>query len=225
MALLKQLTLAASALLALSAQAAQAAQPDTDPRTEPVNYWGLHGGVNTLDQLRARVDFGAGTPFEGKADLNRGLHGGLMAGRQYEHSRYELEYEFGRFKVEHLTLGPVSQPADGRGSYQALFANAYRTEQLADAIDAFAGAGIGWGRMKLPRLGLGETCNCFGPASKSGFAWQLRAGLDYHVSEKAAVALQYTWLNLPRLDADGPPAIAYDRKRFGALTLAYSRQF
>jgi opacity protein-like surface antigen len=218
MNMLKQLTLAAAALLTLSAQAAET-------NTDPVRYWGVHGGVNTLDQMHARVDFGAGTPFDGQADLARGLHGGLMAGRQTEHARYELEYEFGRFKVEHLTLGPVSQPADAHGSYQALFANAYRTEELADAIDAFAGAGIGWGRMKLPRLGLGETCACFGPASKSGFAWQLRAGLAYRVSSKAAVSLQYSWLNLPAPEADGPPAVAYERKRFGALTLGYARQF
>jgi opacity protein-like surface antigen len=219
---LKKIGLAAAALLALQAQAAESGQ---DPRSEPVNYWGIHGGVNTLDELRARVDFGAGPPFEGRADLDRGLHGGLMAGRQTEHARYELEYEFGRFKVEHLSLGPVSQAADAHGDYQALFANAYRTEQLAEAIDAFAGAGIGWGRMKLPRLGLGDTCNCFGPASKSGFAWQLRAGLNYRISDKAAVALQYTWLNLPRPEAGGPPSIAYERKRFGAFTLGYTRQF
>lgn len=222
MTTLNKISLAALALLALQAQAAE---PNTKPNGEPVNYWGIHGGVNTLDELRARVDFGAGTPFEGRADLDRGLHGGLMAGRRTEHARYELEYAFGRFKVQHLRLGPVSQAADAHGDYQALFANAYRTERLSDAIGAFAGAGIGWGRMKLPRLGLGENCNCFGPASKSGFAWQLRAGLDYRVSSKAAVALQYTWLNLPRMEAGGPPAIAYDRKRFGAFTLGYTRQF
>jgi opacity protein-like surface antigen len=216
----------AAMLLALHAHAAEPRNaPANEPRNEPVNYWGIHGGVNTLDQLRARVDFGAGTPMEGQADLRRGLHGGLMAGRQTEHARYELEYEFGRFKVEHLSLGPVSQAANGKGDYQALFANAYRTEELIDDIDAFAGAGIGWGRMKLPRLGLGETCNCFGPASKSGFAWQLRAGMDYRVSSKAAVTLQYTLLKLPRPEAGGPPSVVYERKGFGALTLGYTRQF
>lgn len=219
---LKKISLAAAALLALQVQAAE---PGTRPNDEPVNYWGIHGGVNTLTELRARVDFGAGMPFDGRADIDRGLHGGLMLGRRTEHARYELEYEYGRFKVEHLTLGPVSQAADAHGDYQAVFANAYRTERLSDAFGVFAGAGIGWGRMKLPRLGLGETCDCFGPASKSGFAWQLRAGLDYRVSSKAALALQTTWLKLPRPEAGGPPAIAYERKRFGAFTLAYTRQF
>jgi hypothetical protein len=39
------------------------------------------------------------------------------------------------------------------------------------------------------------------------------------------LTLQYTWLSLPRPEAGGPPAIRYERKPFGAVTLGYSRQF
>ncbi|VXC53015.1 outer membrane protein [Massilia sp. 9I] len=112
-----------------------------------------------------------------------------------------------------------------QGRYQALFANAYRLEQLSESIDGFAGAGIGWGRATMPRVGLGDGCSCFGPASKSGFAWQLRAGLGYRVSAGSSVSLQYTWLALPRPEADGLPRVRYERMRFGALTLGYSFQF
>lgn len=207
----------AGALLALGGLQAQAA--------ETVKFWGVHAGANTLDEMRAQVDFGAGTPLGGTADLGRGLHGGLVMGRQGEHWRYELEYEAGRFKVEHLRLGQVSQAADAHGRYHALFANGYRTDRLTQSLDSFVGGGIGWGRIKLPRLGLGANCDCFGPASRSGFAWQLRAGLGYRVSPQASVTLQYTWLSLPRPEAGGPPAIRYERERFGALSLGYARQF
>ncbi|MGG7604492.1 outer membrane protein [Massilia sp. BKSP1R2A-1] len=192
---------------------------------DPVRYWGAHAGVNTLKHMDARVDFGFGTPIGGRADLDRGVHGGLMVGRQSEHLRYELEYETGRIEVERLTLAPLSEAVSGKGRYHALFANAYRTDRLTESVDSFVGGGIGWGRVKLPQLGLGATCNCFGPADKSGFAWQLRAGLSYRLSEVSNVALQYTWLSLPRPDAEGPPGIQYERKRFGAVTLGYSRQF
>jgi len=205
---------AAAALFAMGAGAA-----------EPVRYWGVHAGVNTLKSWDAQVDFGFGAPIGGRADLDRGVHGGLMVGRQSEHARYELEYETGRIKVARLTLDPLSEAVNGKGRYHALFANAYRTDRLSERIDAFVGGGIGWGRVKLPQLGLGNSCNCFGPASKSGFAWQLRAGLGYRVSDQASVTLQYTWLALPRPEAEGPPGIRYDRKRFGALTLGYSHQF
>jgi opacity protein-like surface antigen len=207
-------TAAAAALLAAQAGAADA-----------VHYWGLHAGVNTLKDLDAQVDFGFGMPLNGRADLERGVHGGLMVGRQSEHARYELEYETGRIKLERLTLDPLSEAVNGKGRYHALFANAYRTDRLSEKVDSFVGGGIGWGRVKLPLLGLGPTCKCFGPAAKSGFAWQLRAGLDYRVSEQSNVSLQYSWLGLPRPEAEGPPAIRYDRKRFGAVTLGYARTF
>lgn len=217
----KQFTRALAALALLPALTGTAAA--ADPAT--FDYWGAHLGANTLRDWHADVDFGFGTPLTGRAELKRGLHGGLMVGRQSGHGRYELEYERGRMRVERLTLGPLSRDVDASGHYDALFANAYRTDQLSDTVASFVGAGIGWGRVKLPELKVSETCACFGPASDSGFAWQLRAGLSYRLSAADHVSLQYTWLNLPRPERDSGPSVAYERRRFGALTLGYQRQF
>ncbi|MBZ2209518.1 outer membrane beta-barrel protein [Massilia soli] len=192
---------------------------------EPLRYWGVHAGVNTLRHWDAQIDFGAGTPLNGRMELDRGLHGGLVIGRQKDHLRYELEYEAGRLEVTRLTLAPLSEAVDANGRYQALFANAFRTDQLSESVDSFIGGGIGWGRTTLPLLGVGASCKCFGPAEKSGFAWQLRAGLGYRVAERDSIVLQYTWLNPPKPAGDGPPAISYARRRFGAITLGYTRQF
>lgn len=205
---------AVAALLASQAMAA-----------EPVRYWGVHAGVNTLKSWDAGIDFGTGTPFSGQMELDRALHGGLAVGRQSEHLRYELEYEAGRIEVTRLTLAPLSAAVDGKGRYQAVFANALRTDRLSESLDSFIGGGIGWGKVKLPLLGLGDTCKCFGPAEKSGFAWQLRAGLGYRLAAADSISLQYTWLNLPEPEGDGPPAIQYAKRRFGAITLGYTRQF
>lgn len=209
-----------AALAASCLGSARAANDDL-----PVNYAGAHLGANTLRDWNASVDFGFGTAIDGRAELKRGLHGGLQVGRQSGHGRYEVEYERGRIRVERLTLEPLSEAVDGSGHYEALFANVYRTDRLGTALDSFVGGGIGWGRVKLPQLNLGETCACFGPASKSGFAWQLRAGLAYRLSENDRIALQYTWLNLPKPARDGEPAVQYERRRFGALTLGYLRLF
>lgn len=193
---------------------------------EPVRYWGVHLGSNAPGTWDSHVDFGAGVAFAGQAELKHGMHGGLQVGRATEHARYELEYEHGALRFERLTLGPVSEGVSGRGHYDAVFANAYRTDRLTDAIGTFAGGGIGWGRVKLPSLGLGSTdCPCFGPASKSGLAWQLRAGVEYRVDPRSAIALQYTWLGLPAPEARSALSIDYDRHRFGAWSLGYSRHF
>jgi opacity protein-like surface antigen len=214
------------ALLAapLPALAADAVAPSAD-LAAGTNYVGLHLGRNNVSQLHARVDFGAGEPFAGDARAANGLHGGLVLGHRTEHARFELEYETGRFDVEHVTLGPQSAGVDARGEYGAVFANAYRTERLNESVDAFVGAGIGLGRVKLPRIGLGDTCACFGPASKSGAALQLRAGLDYRVSDASSIGLQYSWLRLPALEAGGPPSVRYDRKNVGAWSVAWTHRF
>lgn len=192
---------------------------------DPAYYWGAHGGVNTLKTWTAQVDYGSGTPVTARLDLDGGAHGGLMVGRQSGHARYELEYEAGRMELERLTIGPRSAALSNQGRYHALFANAYRTHRLSESVDSFAGAGLGWGRVTMPRVGLGDGCSCFGPAFKRGFAWQLRAGLGYRLSDRASLSLNYTWLSLPRPEAEGLPKVRYDRKRFGAITLGYSMQF
>lgn len=216
-----------SALLVapLSAMAADTATPPAADPAAGTNYVGLHLGRNNVTQLHANVDFGAGQSFPGEAGAARGLHGGLVLGHRTEHARFELEYETGRFDIEHVTLGPQSADVDARGRYDAVFANAYRTERLNESIDAYLGAGIGLGRVKLPRIGLGDTCACFGPAAKSGAALQLRAGLAYRVSDGSSIGLQYSWLRLPALEAGGPPAVQYARKNVGAWSVAWMHHF
>lgn len=193
---------------------------------ESDRYWSAHLGANLLDDWKARVDFGAGVGFDGRAELERGIHGGIQVGHATEHARYELEYERGALKVNRLALGPVTEAVDARGHYDAVFANAYRTDRLSDSLGTFVGGGIGWGRVKLPELMLGSfDCRCFGPASKSGFAWQLRAGLEYRLAPEHAVALQYTWLALPAPERNAGVTVDYERRRFGAVSLAYLRRF
>ncbi|QBI04332.1 outer membrane protein [Pseudoduganella albidiflava] len=212
------------AMLAAGALGAATATAQSYPQS--YRYWGAHLGANTLDHWDARVDFGGGVAFDGRAELKRGLHGGIQVGHATEHARYELEYERGALRVEQLALGPVTEAADARGHYDAVFANAYRTDRLSESLGTFVGGGIGWGRVKLPDLALGSfNCRCFGPASKSGFAWQLRAGLEYRVAPGQALSLQYTWLALPAPERGGDVAVDYERRRFGALSLGYSRHF
>jgi opacity protein-like surface antigen len=206
-----------------AAESAAESQPH-DPAAS-TTYVSLHLGRNNVDQLRADIDFGAGAPFAGQADAAHGAHAGLALGRRTEHARFELELEYGRFNIKHLTLGPVSADIDAAGHYQAAFANAYRTERLSEQLDAFVGVGIGWGRVSLPKMGLGEDCACFGPASKSGAAMQLRAGLEYRVADRSSIGLQYTALRLPAPEAGGPPAVHYTRKNLGAWSLGFTRRF
>jgi len=214
-------TLAYAALATLAGTAA--AEPA--PLSPYGAYWGIYGGQNDLDRLHVRVAYPSGTASTGHADLQHGSHVGVQIGRRGAHWRHELEFEAGDFRLRHLAVGPINADADARGHYQAAFANGYYTARLGDAIDAFAGAGIGWGRASLPHLKLKSACTCLRAASNSGAAWQLRAGLAYHVTPLSDLAIQYTRLRLPGPETAGPPAVQYERLGFGAWTLGWRSRF
>jgi opacity protein-like surface antigen len=203
----------------LGAVQAQAAQPGDSA------YALVHLGGNAVKDWDASVDFGAGAALPGKVAASRGLHGGFALGRQSGHLRYEAEFQGGRFDIEGLSLGAVSRSVDARGSYQALTVNAYRVDQLSEKLDSMIGAGIGWGRVKLPLLSLSSGCDCFGPADKNGFAWQVRAGLVYRLSPRADLLLQASRLVLPAPERSGTPGVRYDRQAFPVLSIAYAQRF
>jgi opacity protein-like surface antigen len=217
--------LAALLLSPLSLASAASPAPDPDAGAASGDYWGVHGGKNDLDRLDLRAVYASGTAYNGHADLSHGSHVGVQLGRRSAHARYELEFEAGDFRVRHLAVGPISADIDARGHYQAAFANIYRTERLGAAVGAFAGAGIGWGRTSLPHLVMKSACTCYGAASDSGFAWQLRAGLAYRVSDLSEVSLQYTRLRLPGAETAGPPAVHYARLGVNAWSLGWTSRF
>lgn len=218
-------TLSITLLISLSGIPLAAAAGAADEYAPAASYFGAHLGMNDLDRLGARVDLGAGKTYDGQASFSHGTHGGLLVGRRTAHVRYEFELESGSLRLTHLKAGPVDANANAHASYAAVFANIYRTARLSDTLETFAGAGAGWGRTKLDRLGLLHACTCFGPATKDGFAWQLRSGLDYRLNDTASLGLQYSWLHLQALEAAGPPNVRYERKGFGAWSLVWLQRF
>ena len=191
------------------------------------NYLGLHGGVNNVrGDWGADVSLGTAVTLPGTLSTQRGAHFGVFGGRQTEHARFELEYQQGRFDVTRLQLGPVSQAVDTGGNYRALTANAYRTEPISSRLTLYGALGIGWGRVALPQMAfVSPPCNCFPAASKSGFAWLARAGIEFQVSEGGRAFVQYTHLDLPRAGSGGAPGVSYSRRDAGALTVGWRHTF
>jgi opacity protein-like surface antigen len=205
------------ALLALASAGAQAV--DLKPY-----YVGGHVGANNIDEWPAEVNFGGpSTPAQLK--LDKGLHLGLFAGRRTENARFEVEYQHGQADVTGVSLGPVSQAAGGHASYQALTLNAYRTYAFSPRFTGYAGLGIGWGKVSLPRLAPLGTCNCFQAASDGGFVYQGRLGVEYQVADTHFVFAQYTLLHLPSSAADATPSVHYGSKNVGALSVGYRAGF
>ncbi|MGE4241481.1 outer membrane protein [Ramlibacter sp.] len=195
-------------------------------RAAPVPHWyaGIHGGVNDVKDWSADVNFG-GPTTAGELRLDRGLHFGLMAGRRTENARFEVEYQHGRMDIDRMTLGGFSQAASGKGSYDALTVNAYRTFEVANRTTAYIGAGIGWGRVKLPTLPTISGCNCFRGVSDDGLVYQLRLGAEYEIQNNQHLLAQYTLLHVPGLGSGGAPSVEYSSKNINIFSIGYRAGF
>jgi opacity protein-like surface antigen len=213
-------SVAAAVLLAAAALPAAHGQ-----QQGPVRYYGAaHVGQNTLSDWGANVNFG-GVNSPGSLKLDRGLHFGLMAGRQKDNTRVEVEYQRGRVNIESMSLGPVTQATDASGHYQALTLNGYGVWKLADSFNGFLGLGVGWGSVKLPGLPSISGCNCFRQSSDDGFVWQLRVGAEYDIAAERQLFAQYTYLRLPKSNSGGTPGVSYSSKSVGALTVGLRSGF
>lgn len=209
-----------AALFAVGYSAAAVAEELT-LRKDSGYYLNLHAGYNNLDNWPATVDLGGGVNVDGKLKLDSGPHFGVAVGRQTENARFELEYQQGSFDLAGIQLGPVSQDASGTGHYKALTANAYRTYAFDANWLAFAGLGLGFGRVELPAAGFSSGCNCFAAASKDGLVLLGRIGLEYRFNAQHNAAVQYTWLRMPGPQSGGSPSVSYPRENIGVLGLGY----
>jgi opacity protein-like surface antigen len=220
---LKRLGQAVALITAAAACASQAFAADPQPAT----YFGVHGGINDLrGNWGGDVTLGPGVTLPGTVGLKRGSHFGLQAGRQWQNWRFEGEYQHGTFDLRSIQLGPVTESISESGSYDTLMANAYRTASLTSNLSAFGGLGVGWGRVKLPQMGFASTgCNCFADSSKSGFAWQARAGVEYAITPNDNVFAQYSYIGLPKPSGGGTPSVQYERKNVSTLGIGYRRTF
>lgn len=194
---------------------------------DPQNYVGIHFGNHDVDEWRGRVDMGRSVQLDGRISLRSQGEAGLLVGREYERSRYELEYQLGRYQATMIELGPRTATVDGKGRYQALTLNAYRLKQLSERIDGYAGLGIGWGKAALPTLGFSGGCQCFANADDSGFIWQWRLGFEYLVGDNNELFMQYSRvMNIPGpVSAATAPGVVYEDKDIGTLAIGWRLRF
>ncbi|MCX7178890.1 MAG: outer membrane beta-barrel protein [Proteobacteria bacterium] len=191
-------------------------------------YLGFELGKSDLDTWPAKVDFGSGIKIDGSMDLDASGHAGLLLGKQSGDARFELEYQYGRFNLARLELGPLTEQAGGAGHYSALTLNAYRRVELSGNLSGFGGAGVGWGSVSMPQAGFSGGCHCFPHASDRDWVYQARLGMEYLFGESNFAFAQYTWLRLPSAAQDSSingPGIEYPRRTLGILSIGYRRGF
>ncbi len=209
-------------ILAAFCVAASANAEETSPW-----YASAHGGINLNNRWPAEIDFG-GTRASGSYETRRGGHYGLIIGRELDRLRVELEFEGGNQRIDRAQVGELSEPQSGTVRYRALLVNAMRDFELSTTkpLFAFVGAGIGIGKVSLPGSTLSDGCNCLKEASGTGFAWQLRGGLEYRASHNNRFFIQFTHLAMPSPGpVQGLPVTDYSNRAVQALSVGYRRMF
>ncbi len=221
-------TVAASSETTAAASVVAQTPPTAAVAAEKSPYYAaVHAGLHDVDEWNGQVELGKGIAFDGNVGLDSKWAAGLAFGREFEHTRLELEYQQGRYDVTDIALGVQRADVSGSGKYQALTANVYRFAQLYKRLDGYAALGIGWGKASLPQLGFNGGCQCFVAADESGFIWQWRLGLEYRVSDSQFLFLQYTGLmDLPGpVSAAGYPSVRYEDKDAASVTLGWRLNF
>lgn len=183
-------------------------------------YWSAQAGMNSLSHWPAEVDFG-GPKAQASLGLERGAQFGAAWGKQYDKARYELEYQHGRLKIDSVTIAGLTEQVSASGHYDVLIANALRHVAINPDWSAYAGLGIGIGRVSLPGIGLASGCKCFSEASKSGFTYQARIGTEHRLSETGFGFAQLGWIKLPGTSSGAMPSVTYPKRGVATLGFGY----
>lgn len=212
---------------------AMAQQAATEAQDEARYYGSVQVGRNNLDEWKNQVRLGANVLLDGRAITNAGNVVGFVIGRQQLKTedaqqaitRYELEYQRGRFDIKGVEVSVFSEAASGSGKYEALTLNAYRQKPWTENWSGYAGLGIGWGKADLPAIKTSIGCDCLGAASKSGAVFLARAGLEYRFNRHHNAFVQYTFLNMRGPSSGTTPGVDYARKWIGAASVGYRYLF
>ena len=210
--------------LAQGADEAPANAFDKAPGLPDTMYWSVQGGVNAMSRWPAVVDFGGPTVPAG-LKIGRGVEFGVAVGKQYTKARYELEYQHGQMNIDEVTVAALTEKVDVALKYDALTVNAHRSETVSDNLTAFAGVGVGIGRVALPDAGLRSGCKCVSAASKSSLVYQVRVGMEYRLSETGFAFAQLGYLSLPGATSSGAASVTYERRAVAMLSVGYRGHF
>ncbi len=206
--LTKTTTFSATLLLAASALAEPVMDPV--PAVGPSTYVFGYGGLNWQDDVNANLDganLSLATDDGWTAGGGLGLMSDFLGG-----SRLELETFYSQNDANNLAisgLGSLDLPGDlSITSVQVNF-----IKELFDLgfLQPYAGIGVGFASVEADLAGI--------VAEETAFAWQAIAGVDFNLSERVALFLQYRFLMVPELDdgfdeLNGSSALGGIRIRF-----------
>lgn len=174
-------------------------------------------------QVAPYVAFTGGLTFPRDIRTDTGISGDLNNGYAFTGAigtglgpiRAEIEGSYRRSSVDGARGFGLELPGTGNASALSAMANAYFDPAFnIGPLQPYVGGGIGISRFRasdVAAVGLpaGGPVTSFGPisGSRTGFAWQLMAGVGVAVSEGTSVTLGYRYFATPSVTVDNVPQI------------------
>lgn len=146
-------------------------------------------------------------------ELKNGYAVTVAVGSGFGPIRAELEGSYRRNRVEGASGFGLELPGTGTATALSGMANAYLDPAFnLGPLKPYIGGGVGISRFRasnVAALGLpfGGPVTDFGPISgeRTGFAWQLMAGVGLALSEKAALTVGYRYFATPGVTVNDIP--------------------
>lgn len=145
-------------------------QPPFDPQAIPID-WEMQNGWTA----------GGGI----------GVYSALLGG-----SRFELEGSYISNEVGDLTYANFALPANFDVKTKTVMFNMLKEVPFAKRATGYFGGGVGYGWTRME----GDIDTILYSDEDAGFAWQLIAGVDFSVTERLALFMQYRYLVLSDME-------------------------
>jgi opacity protein-like surface antigen len=158
----------------------------------PVNILGVQGKIDT------NVNSDSSIGFNGFVGYKTG--GSLRGEAEVFYNSSNIKGATGTLSGLGITAGSASVPASGNISNLAVMINGYYDFNNDSKFTPFVGVGVGYGSTTANANGNitlgGATIPVISNnSSSSGFAYQLKAGASYAITDRNDLYLQYRYLN------------------------------
>ena len=171
----------------------------TQLQATPYQYSDQHSGIYLASSggiLLATYEWASTGAIRGNLKPKLGHMVSVSVGYEWRNIRIEVEYAFRSNHGElHSTNVAAFDNSDADYRINALMINTFYDFYITDSVYWYNGIGLGTAWVKLRAFGRENRANTF--------AWQVRSGVGYDVSEHVAVFLGYRLFSTSKAQFNG----------------------
>ena len=202
------------------------------PQAEAAQMWrqswyatgAAMGIVNTDDGSPTIALSGLSTPLPGSIDYSGTFAGSVAVGHEGafcrkkcgpQNARIEVEMVAGSSDRKRVDLDNLHLNLNDSVKYRAIFLNGMLGVYDTEKMRVWAGAGIGYGQVKVPYFNCNTPCDCLQAVTHEDIAYRAKVQVEREISKTGAVFAEVGYM---KFDA-GKTSTALRQVDYGQLNL------